>query len=383
MADDPSEREPPPDLSAEETQVMFGRFAGASYMDLSRSTGLPMARVEAIAMRLTGLGLLERELLEPLPDPHAADDDLVALLDAAVFDLIPPTHASSAPPASPAASAPPAPLLRRTPPTRPTTEPPPDLPPAEGAPDTPDDPEPAETAEHAEETREYRKLFEMELHPLPVDQRVALAGTATGARLFALCFDPAPQVIGALFENAGAGVEHARLVSFHHRNARGLEELCGRPALIADALVYRRLVRNPALTEPMLRRMLAHRRLAEVYKLSHDRELPDHNRAVARQLFRSKFMTAQPEEKADLVWNTEGRILMALTGITFDSRMTAILCSRTYASIMLVQSLARFPATPPALLGYLLRQPLVKRQPQLRNQLLQHPNTPSDAKRKG
>ena len=190
-------------------------------------------------------------------------------------------------------------------------------------------------------------------------------------------------MIGALFENTSTTLDHARLVAFHHRDARGLEALASRPAMVADALVYRRLVRNPGATESMLRRLLAHRRLAEVHKLSHDRELPERNRVVARALFRSKFMTAQPEEKADLVWTTEGRILLALTGITFDSRMTSILCSRTYASIMLVQSLARFPATPPPLLGHLLRQPLVKRQPQLRNQLLQHPNTPSDAKRRG
>jgi hypothetical protein len=392
MADDAPEPELSPqlELSKEETQVMFGRYAGASYMELSRSTGLPMARVEAIAVRLTGLGLLEKEILEPIPespDPHAASDDLVALLDAATFDLMPPVDASGAPPDPRMPSAPPAPLLRRTPPTRPPSEPPPER--AGGADaeadadHAPDDPEPAETAERAEKTREYKKLFEAELHPLPTDERVALAGTATGARLFALCFDPVPAVVSALFENAATTVEHARLIAFHHRDARGLEEVVGRPAMVADALVYRRLVRNPALTEAMVRRLLAHRRLAEVYKLSHDRDLPERSRVAARQLFRSKFMTGQPEEKAELVWSTEGRILVALTGITFDSRMTSILCARTYASIMLVQSLARFPATPPALLGHLLRQPLVKRQPQLRNQLLQHGNTPSDVKRKG
>lgn len=398
MADESSEREP--QLSPEETQIMFGRYAGASYAELSRSTGLPVARVEAIAGRLAGLGLLEsdgRETPARLDldlDPHAADDDLVALLDAAVLDLVPPPAAPSAASAPPAPAAralsvPPEAILRRTPPTRPPSEPPPErggvAPDTEPAPvaEAPDEAEPAETAEHAEETCEYRKLFEAELHPLPTDQRVALAGSATGPRLFALCFDPVPAVIGALFENTATTLEHARLVAFHHRDARGLEALAGRPAMVADALVYRRLVRNPGATESMLRRLLAHRRLAEVHRLSHDRELPERNRSVARALFRSKFMTAQPEEKADLVWTTEGRILLALTGITFDSRMTSILCARTYASIMLVQSLARFPATPPPLLGHLLRQPLVKRQPQLRNLLLQHPNTPSDAKRRG
>jgi hypothetical protein len=49
---------------------------------------------------------------------------------------------------------------------------------------------------------------------------------------------------------------------------------------------------------------------------------------------------------------------------------------------MLIQSLARFPATPPQLIAHLLRQPLVKRQAHLKNQLLAHSNTPADAKRR-
>jgi hypothetical protein len=99
-------------------------------------------------------------------------------------------------------------------------------------------------------------------------------------------------------------------------------------------------------------------------------------------LFRQRFTAAAAEERVEVVWKTEGRILAALSGLTFDSRMTSILCSRTYTSVMLVQNLARFPAAPPPLLACLLRQPLVKRQPHLKNLLLQHPNTPSDAKRR-
>ena len=104
-------------------------------------------------------------------------------------------------------------------------------------------------AEVEEETREYRKLYETELHPLPVEERVALAGKATGARLFALCFDVDPKVIVAIFENAAANVEHARLLALHHRTTHGLNELVRRAALLSDPLVNRRLVRNPAVDE--------------------------------------------------------------------------------------------------------------------------------------
>ena len=78
----------------------------------------------------------------------------------------------------------------------------------------------------------------------------------------------------------------------------------------------------------------------------------------------------------------EGRVLALIPDLTFDGRTTQILCTKSFVSVMLIQSLARFSAAPPALLAHLLRQPMVKRQVHLKNQLLKHPNTPSDAKRK-
>ena len=75
-------------------------------------------------------------------------------------------------------------------------------------------------------------------------------------------------------------------------------------------------------------------------------------------------------------------MLLAVPGLTFDGRTTSLLCSKSYVSVMLVTNLARFNATPPALIAHLLRQPMVRRQQHLRNMLLQHPNTPSDAKRR-
>jgi hypothetical protein len=412
MADEREAEAPPVELSAEETAVMLGHFAGHSFSALSTTTGLPADKLEAIVTRLTRLGLIEAQLIpleeeateptdafdvghafdasapEPyeeaaidlyipeVEDPPTADDGLVALLDAAMDGLVPGTDAAVAAVAKPrsaGATASPGSSAAAAGPSEPP-------PPAEEEPVELSVDEPR--VEAADQTREYQKLYEVELHPLPTDERVALAGTSSGPRLFALCFDPEPPVIGAIFENGSATVEHARLVAFHHRTARGLEELVRRTYLANDPLVHRRLVRNPATNEALFRRLVGGKRLLEIYKTSLDRDVPEKSRAAARGLFRSKFTTAQPDERVEIIWATEGRVLMAMAGLTFDSRTTSILCSRNYASIMLIQSLARFPATPPPLIAHLLRQPLVKRQVHLKNQLLSHANTPSDAKRR-
>ena len=386
MEHEPEEPGAPVELSTEETTVMLGHFAGASFPELAQTTGLPVPRLRAIVSRLARLGLIDAEAASALPaevaeveDPPTAGDDLVALLDFAVDGLTP--AVAAAPPA----------LLRETErrPAEPARVEAPcieEAPPADAdvTADTEPDAAPAEDEPAAlfEQTREYQKLFETELHPLPGDQRVALAGTATGARLFALCFDPEPRVIVALLANAAVTLEHARLVAFHHRTAHGLEELARRSSVASDPLVHRRLVRNPALDEAMFRRLMGSKRLLAVHKVAQDRDVPERTRAAARALFRTKFATAQAEERVEIVWATEGRILSAMAGLTFDSRTTSILCTKTYASVILIQSLARFPATPPPLIAHLLRQPLVKRQVHLKNQLLQHPNTPSEAKRR-
>lgn len=340
---------PPVELSAEETQVMLGRYAGASLAELAASIGLPIERVRSIAVRLSRLGLIDPEEGEEEPAPAPEKE--------------------------------PAPRRSFTPqPARAHTHEEPPAPLPEPMPEEEAEVDPA--PEKPEETREYRKLFEMELRPLSIDERAALAKTVTGARLFALCFDPDPGVIAALLDNAATTLEHARLAAFHHRDSRGLEELMARAALAADAQVSRRLIHNPATTEAMLRRLLGNKRLLEVYRLLLDRDLPERSRVAVRTLFRARYARASPEERVELVWATEGRVLALVPDLTFDGRTTQILCTKSFVSVMLIQSLARFSAAPPALLAHLLRQPMVKRQVHLKNQLLKHPNTPSDAKRK-
>jgi hypothetical protein len=63
-----------------------------------------------------------------------------------------------------------------------------------------------------------------------------------------------------------------------------------------------------------------------------------------------------------------------------DGKAAALLCARTLTSLVLLENLARWPATPPAVIGHLLKQPMVLRMPQLRTLLKRHPNCPGSAK---
>jgi hypothetical protein len=67
--------------------------------------------------------------------------------------------------------------------------------------------------------------------------------------------------------------------------------------------------------------------------------------------------------------------------MTIDSKCASIICGRPIVSMMLVQCFCKFPATPPSIVHHCLKQPMVRRQLHLRNQLLKHPNCPSEAKR--
>jgi hypothetical protein len=53
-----------------------------------------------------------------------------------------------------------------------------------------------------------------------------------------------------------------------------------------------------------------------------------------------------------------------------------LLCARGPASALLVENLARWPATPPALIAHLLKLPLVYQTPMLKLLLRRHPNSP-------
>lgn len=241
--------------------------------------------------------------------------------------------------------------------------------------------EPSDDAKDAELESNYRKLYETKLARLDADQRMKLAELGSGADLFALSFDKDPQIARALFDNQHFNVDHARFAAFHHPTSFGLDRLATRNELMKDPQVQRKLMRNPHTPELVVKRVLSPKRLLEVYKVTNDRDVPDRQRMVARGTLRQKFTIAEPEDRLQLLWNTEGRCLTLLSGCAIDSKTTALFCARPVVSLMMVQNFAKFGATPPGLLAHFLKQNLVRRQVPLRNMLLKHPNCPSEAKK--
>jgi hypothetical protein len=224
--------------------------------------------------------------------------------------------------------------------------------------------------------------FEKVLMKLGTDMRTKLAETSSERMdLLALCYDKEPQVVRALWQNVNISHDQARFAAFHHRTPFGLDLIAARAEFLKDQPTQRRLIRNPTVSEQLLRRILLPKRLLEIYKITLDREASERTRASARSYLRNKFATTDPEDRMELIWKTEGRCLMALSGLSIDSKTAALICSRQIVSMMIVQSFTRFAATPPSVIAHFLKQPLVKRQIHLRNALLKHPNCPSDAKR--
>lgn len=229
--------------------------------------------------------------------------------------------------------------------------------------------------------RNYREIYETRFHTLPTDARVHAAQIATGPDLLALCFDAEPRVVAAVLDNPTSGLEHARLIALHHRTSTGLEMVSRHSQLLRDSLVERRLLRNPQLGEVSLARVMTPKNVFQTYKIAIDREIPELTRVKSRGMLRKKWQTSPSEDRADLVMRTEGRCLVLLTGCTFDARTTSILCGKTFNSVLFIQNLAKFSATPPPLLAHLMKQPFVRKMAPLKKLLLQHPNMPGDVKR--
>jgi hypothetical protein len=255
-----------------------------------------------------------------------------------------------------------------------------DPPPPAPAVDSPATPEDDATGDDDTSSGTHRQLFEAKLHPLPEDARAALASTAGEPELSALCFDPVPSVVRAVMENPRAGLPHARLIAAHHGNAVGLDALGEKPALMQDTEVQRLLLRNPQTAMPLLQRILSRRRLTDVYNATQSRELPERNRTGAMQMLRRRFSEVSADERVELILRTEGRVLAALSGLSLDGRSAALLCARTFTSAMIVENLARWPATPPPVILHLLKQPLLRQMTALRTMLKRHPNCPQSAR---
>lgn len=233
----------------------------------------------------------------------------------------------------------------------------------------------------AEKERNYRQLYETKWHTMTADARVGNASKASGSDLFALCFDVDPKVISAILENPQVGLDHVRLIALHHRTTTGIEILSRRAEWLRDILVERRLLRNPQIGDIVLAKVMNNKRIGQTYRICIDREIPEMTRAKSRGHLRKKWQSAAPEDRADLVIRTEARCLTLLTGCTFDARTTQILCGRPYNSVLFIQNLAKFGATPPGLLAHLVKQPFVRKIAPLKKLLLQHPNMPGEVKR--
>ena len=246
----------------------------------------------------------------------------------------------------------------------------------------PDSPEEAAALARSEAgAREYKKLYETVYHPMQRDERVAAGLFEDGANLFALCFDPEPQVINSVLTNPKSSMEHARLIAVQHRTHVGLELVGRRSDMLSDSQVQRRLLSNPQLSDNLLRKIVNPKLLTDVYKIAVNREIPERSRVMTRELLQKKFMLASPDERAALLIRTEGRCLVLLVNCALDARTVQMLTSKTTYTVLFIQNLARWSATPPALLTHLLKQPVVRQNIGLRKQLLKHRNIPSEVKK--
>jgi hypothetical protein len=360
-------------LTPEEGFVLSRLDVPLSSAEVVALTGFAPDQADHILARLMSKGaiLAEGALLSepPLPFVSSMPPDMAGLEDVDGDADLPFADTLSLPPEGAAGSVPPASHS-----ITPSQEPPPEEEPS------------AESDLEKEEAKldegNFRKVYESEFRHKERDERVAAATTATGGRLLALCFDPDPVVIRAILSNGEYTLVHARLAARHHPNPAGLEGIAQRSDVLHDPQVQRALLRNIQLSEPLSRRILMPKRMMDVYKVTIDTDVPERTRHFARGVLRSKFATSQGEERAGLIAATEGRVMPLLTGLSLDGRATQILCARSYNSVLFIQNLARFGACPPLLLAHLLKQPLVRRQQHLKNMLLQHPNMPSDAKRR-
>lgn len=376
-------------LSTDETIVLLNYDAQSSLEALSVRTGFSVFKVERIVERLMGQGVLEDLPSAPVA-PAAAKARPAASRTETPSEPAPTITVEEVSPES--LEGPPTEVDPRRddgdeakdegePADDEATAGEDDEEDEEAPPESAADPDDEDPAKEAELEANYRKLFETKLARLDTDERFKLAELGNGPELFALVFDKDPQVARALFDNPHFTVEHARFAAFHHPTSLGIERLVHRNDLAKDPQVQRKLLRNSHTPELVVRRILAAKRLLEIYRVTGDRDVPDRQRMVARGTLRQKFTTADPEDRLQLLWNTEGRCLTLLSGCAIDSKTTALFCARPVVSLMMVQNFAKFGATPPGMLSHFLKQNLVRRQVPLRNMLLKHPNCPSDAKK--
>lgn len=390
-------------LTPEEGFVLSRIDGRLSLQDLVDLTGIEAGRVEQIVSKLVVTGAVEIDADEPRPPPPsrravpAPPRSETSLADfAAVLGMDPSAFHAEAPPAAPTdPDLPPSVEAKSDAPEPAISDAPPPLDELievpEDTPLTPLEEPPQEEAEAAVgeqesperelQERNYRQMYEAKFRALTVDQRIAYSKTVHGADLYALCYDPDPKVIAGILENSGIALDHVRLIAMHHRNAVGIEILTRRNDWLRDAMVERRLLRNPQSNDQVLSRIFTPKRLLATYKVAVDREVPELTRVKGRAWVRKKWQQSQGEERADFILRTGARCLTIMAGCAFDAKTTQILTSRPINDVLMIQNFAKFGATPPGLLAHCAKQPFVRKNPALKKMLLAHPNMPGDVKR--
>jgi hypothetical protein len=369
-------------LTGEEGSVLARVDGFTSMQNISLATGLPEGRVRQIVNKLVRQGAVDAQA-EAEHQKTAVDTispaELAEMLGATDDDAFEGTVTEEVPAPIPGISAPEeiqmdeASEAQERPDVSATAD--------EASEETEAPAEEGEGEGDEEEEGNYRKLYMEKLSKLEAPERESMAKTAIDPELMALTFDPLHSVIRYMFENTKAGLAHARMVARHHHTPQGLDIVMAKAEFMRDTQMQRNLLLNTMLQEPQLKKLLQSKRLMDIYKIAISRDIPERNRTKSRNIMRSKWASAEGDERAGLVFSTEGRCLTMLQGLPFDSQMTTYLCSKTYNSVLLIQNLARFGATPPQVLSHLIRQPVVKRQQHLRTLIKQHPNCPSDVKR--
>jgi hypothetical protein len=223
----------------------------------------------------------------------------------------------------------------------------------------------------------HRERWSTKFRGLAPERRRVLARSAESDDLLALAYDQDPQVLRAVIANPKSSAQVARIIAAHAQTSVALDALS---RFANDQGVQRGLMRNSHTSDGMLRRLLQPKPLGNVYHAATDRDAAEVPRMRCKTIFRERFNQGQADEKAQLLLKTEGRVLQMLAGIPLDAKTTALLCSKTITSSLFVQNIARYSAAPPVLLLHLVRQPFVKRQPQLVRMLAQHSNMPREGK---
>ena len=96
---------------------------------------------------------------------------------------------------------------------------------------------------------------------------------------------------------------------------------------------------------------------------------------------KNSWARRNPNEKAELIINTDGRCGALLVGQSLDGKAVGILCARSVMSTMLIRNLARWPGTPLSLFQHMFHQRAVNRDKSLEQILVRHPNLPAALKR--